>query len=252
MTPRRTAALVVGIERYAAGPAWRLPGPARDALRFRAWLLSAGVPERNVLLHLAPEFGDIAGVPHRPAGQADIRHALLTELPALAPEVVWIWWGGHGVLDEQENNRLFCADATVADKRNLHLESARATLASELLPGHTRQIWVVDACRTFVEDHRFRNSLPTETLPAGRRTGAHQQAVLLAATRGQPAVNDPLRRAGLFSDALLDVLDGLAEDPAAGPWPPDPDALYERTTARLDLLRQRGSTEQLPTLTLLG
>ncbi|MDT0321697.1 effector-associated domain 2-containing protein [Streptomyces millisiae] len=249
MTLRRTVALVVGIERYAAGPAWRLPGPARDALRFRDWLVGRGVPERNVLLHLAPEDGYHVDVEHRPAGQADIRHTLLTELPALAPEVVWIWWGGHGVLDEQENNRLFCADATAADKRNLHLESARATLASDLLPGRTRQLWVVDACRTFVEDHRFRNTLPTETLPSGRRTDAHEQAVLLAATRGRPAVNDPLNRAGLFSDALLR---GLAEVPEAGPWPPDAEALYQTTAARLDPLRQRGRTDQLPTLTLHG
>ncbi|TDC73808.1 effector-associated domain 2-containing protein [Streptomyces hainanensis] len=249
MTPERTAALVVGIERYAAGPDWRLPGPARDALRFRSWLLRAGVPERNILLHLAPDEEPEPDVPYRPAGQPDIRHALLTELPALAPEVLWIWWGGHGVLDEQEHNRLFCADATVADKRNLHLESARASLASELLPGRTRQLWLVDACRTFVEEHRFRNTLPTETLPAGRRTHAHQQAVLLAATRGRRAANDPLRRAGVFSDAVLDI---LASHPPGGPWPPDAEALHRAADARLEPLRRQGLTDQLPTLALHG
>lgn len=252
MTPERTAALVVGIERYAAGPAWRLPGPARDAVRFRSWLLRSGVPERNVLLHLAPEEGHHANVPHRGAGLADIRHTLLSELPALAPETLWIWWGGHGVLDQDENNRLFCADATAADKRNLHLESARATLASDLLPGRTRQIWLIDACRTFVEDHRFRNTLPTETLPAGRRTDAHQQAVLLAATRGGRAVNDPVGRAGVFSEAVLAVLERSGGGPAGGPWPPDAEALYRETNALLDADRTLGRTDQLPTLTLHG
>ncbi|GAB2897554.1 effector-associated domain 2-containing protein [Streptomyces mayteni] len=248
MTPERTAALVVGIERYAAGPDWRLPGPARDAVRFRSWLLRVGVPERNILLHLATEPGEEPAVAHRPATLAAIRHALLTELRALEPETLWIWWGGHGVLDEQENNRLFCSDATVADKRNLHLESARATLASDLLPGRTRQLWLIDSCRTFVEEHRFRNTLPTETLPSGRRTSVHEQLQLLAATRGQRAANDPLRRAGIFSDLLLDVLDGTPDQP----WPPDGEALYREVEARLVPLRAQGMTDQLPTLTLRG
>lgn len=40
-TPENTYALVVGIEKYDAGPDWDLDGPTRDASRFCAWLLSS-------------------------------------------------------------------------------------------------------------------------------------------------------------------------------------------------------------------
>ncbi|MGP4114237.1 effector-associated domain 2-containing protein [Streptomyces sp. 4N509B] len=241
-TPDRTFALVVGIERYAAGPAWDLPGPARDALRFRDWLLGNGVPERNVLLCLAP-LVDL-GVPHRPADHASLRDLLVSRLPALAlhGEALWVWWGGHGVLDKDERLRLFCADATTADKRNLDLESMRRSLSSDALPGFARQTWIVDACQTFEERLGFHHTLPAETLPVGQRVQAHHQALLLAAVRGERAINDPARGTGLFSDS---VLDALAKTP--GPWP-DPEDLFRHARERIERLRAEGRTTQLPVL----
>ena len=44
VSPQRTCALVVGIERYDADRTWDLDGPANDAARFTSWLLSRGVP----------------------------------------------------------------------------------------------------------------------------------------------------------------------------------------------------------------
>ncbi len=44
--PARVVALVVGVERCAAGSRWTLPGPVRDALRFRDRLRSTAVPGR--------------------------------------------------------------------------------------------------------------------------------------------------------------------------------------------------------------
>ncbi|MER5931136.1 caspase family protein [Streptomyces sp. NPDC002054] len=240
VSPDRAFALVVGIERYAAGPAWELPGPARDALRFRDWLLRSGVPDRNVLLCLDPLTDP--GVPHHPADHGTLRRLLLSGLPAAEGDMLWVWWGGHGVLDLDERLRLFCADATVPDKRNIDLESMRRTLASDALPGFGRQTWIVDACQTFEEQHGFRHTLPAEILPAGARVQAHDQALLLAATRGQRAANDPGRRTGLFSESVLDALDG---------WPgpaPDPEALFRDVRERVERLRAAGRTEQLPEL----
>lgn len=246
--PERTFALVVGVERYDAGPSWELPGPAHDAIRFRAWLRRAGVPDRNIVVLLSPAGDRDLGVPSRPASYDAVRRALVSELPSMHGELLWVWWGGHGVLDQREHVRLFCADATTADKRNLDLESARRSLASDALPGFDRQIWVVDACQTFEELHGFHHELPTETLPAGRRTQRHHQTLLLASTRGQRAANDPRRGTGLFSDSVLDVL----ESAPSSPWPPDPEAVYRETRARVEALRAQGRTGQVPAIRLHG
>ncbi|MFE2926683.1 effector-associated domain 2-containing protein [Streptomyces goshikiensis] len=236
----------MGIERYAAGPSWDLPGPANDALRFRSWLLRSGVPERNVLLCLDP-LAD-RGVPHHPADHGTLRELLLSRLPALEGEMLWVWWGGHGVLDRAERLRLLCADAGTADKRNLDLESMRTTLASDLLPGFGRQVWIVDACQTFEEEYGFRTSLPDEGLPTGRRVRGHHQTLLLAATRGQRAANDPGRGTGLFSECVLDVLEG---SPAGQPWP-DPEAVFRDVRERVAALRAGRRTEQVPALRIVG
>ncbi|MFB9582404.1 effector-associated domain 2-containing protein [Streptomyces goshikiensis] len=245
-SPARTFALVVGIERYAAGPSWDLPGPANDALRFRSWLLRSGVPERNVLLCLDPLADH--GVPHHPADHGTLRGLLLSRLPALEGEMLWVWWGGHGVLDRAERLRLLCADAGTADKRNLDLESMRTTLASDLLPGFGRQVWIVDACQTFEEEYGFRTSLPDEGLPTGRRVRGHHQTLLLAATRGQRAANDPGRGTGLFSECVLDVLEG---SPTGPPWP-EPEAVFRDVRERVAALRAGRRTEQVPALRIVG
>lgn len=238
--PQRTHALVVGVERYAAGPAWDLPGPARDALRFRDWLLRTGVPEGNILLCLSPLADTPA--PYLPADHGTLRRLLVSRLPSLDGGRLWVWWGGHGVLDRDERLRLFCADATTADKRNLDLEAMRRSLASDALPGFARQTWIVDACQTFEEEYGFHHTLPAETLPVGQRVQLHHQAMLLAASRGQRAANDPARGTGLFSAGVLDALDDSPR-----PWP-DPEALFHDVRKRIERLRAERHTGQLPVL----
>ncbi|GAA2302575.1 caspase family protein [Streptomyces kunmingensis] len=243
--PTRVTALVVGVERYAAGDSWRLPGPAHDALRFHAWLRERGVPESNILLHLSPADGEIPGPPYKSADHATLRDALVHELPARQGDFLWVWWGSHGVLDQEERIRLYCADATGDDRRNIDLESARRRLGGDALAGFHRQTWVVDACQTFDERHGFPHSLPTEHLPAGGRTDVHEQAMMLAVTRGQRAVNDPVRRTGLFSDLVLKVLDRQGVGVA-----PDPEPLFADVRALVEKEWEAGRTTQLPTLIL--
>ncbi|MCQ4211163.1 effector-associated domain 2-containing protein [Streptomyces longispororuber] len=243
--PARVTALVVGVEHYAAGDGWRLPGPACDALRFYAWLRERGVPESNILLHLSPAGDRQPGPAHRPADHATLRDALVRELSTRRGDVLWVWWGGHGVLDQDERVRLYCADATADDRRNIDLESARRRLASDALAGFGHQTWVVDACQTFDERHGFPDTLPTEHLPAGGRTDVHAQALLLAATRGQRAANDPERRTGLFSDLVLKTLDQTGIGAA-----PDPVPLFAGVRALVEREWAAGRTEQLPTLIL--
>lgn len=245
--PARVHALIVGIESYGAGAAWDLPGPARDAVRVHALLRSAGVPEDQLRLHLAPLPPYHPGVRYAPADQATLRRALVQELPRARGEVLWVWWGGHGALDRSGHLRLFCADATTADKLGIDLDSALERYRSDAVPSLTEQLWVVDACETFEEDLALREHLPPDALPVGRRTLVHRQTVLRAAGRGRAAANDPVRGTGLFSDVLLGL---LTEHAGALPAPPDPEELFPAVRARIAALREAGRTLQYPEIRL--
>ncbi|MFE6889612.1 caspase family protein [Streptomyces sp. NPDC057694] len=242
--PRRVTALVVGIEEYAAGESWRLPGPADDAVRFHGWLRERGVPEANILLHLAPAEGHRPAMAHRPADQAALHHTLTDEIPSLEGDFLWVWWGGHGVLDQDERIRLYYADATAQGRRNLDLDSACRLLASDAVTGFERQSWIVDACQTFDERHGFPRTLDTEKLGAGARTTVHEQALLLAASRGERAANDPVLRSGVFSRLVQDELDRAGTGVAL-----DPERLFAAVLTRVEQeIWAPGRSGQLPTL----
>ncbi|MEU7068619.1 caspase family protein [Streptomyces narbonensis] len=224
--PERTYAVVVGAERYAAGPSWDLPGPAADARRFTGWLRGRGVPAANVFLLLDPLPG--AGGPEvdvtaGTAGREAVQEVLTRRLPALEGDLLWVFWGGHGVTDPQGHRRLFYADAGPDDRRNLDLDAWLTAFTTDLLPGFRRQIWLVDSCQTFVEDLGFARSLPTELPSGGLRLPGREQFVLLASRPGQRAVNDPVRQTGAFSRVVLSAL--AASD--GGAWPPDMNAVAD-------------------------
>ncbi|MGW7542030.1 effector-associated domain 2-containing protein [Streptomyces sp. NPDC054770] len=224
--PDRTHAVVVGVERYAVGPSWDLPGPAADARRFTAWLRGRGVPAAHISLLLGalpgtggPETDVTAG----PAGREAVQEVLTRRLPALEGDLLFVVWGGHGVTDAQGHRRLFYADATADDKRNLDLDAWLAALTTDALPGFRRQIWLVDSCQTFVEDLGFARALPSELPSHGDRLPGREQFVLLASGPGQRAANDPVRRTGAFSRAVLATLDAAGDEN----WPPDMSSVAE-------------------------
>ncbi|MER5795283.1 caspase family protein [Streptomyces sp. NPDC001980] len=245
--PTRVHALIVGIEAYEAGPAWDLPGPARDAVAFHRLLRAAGVPDAQLHLHLCPLPVFEAGVRHRPADQATLRRTLVRELPTARGEILWVWWGGHGVLDRAGHLRLFCADATTDDKVSIDLGSALARYASDAVPGLAEQLWIVDVCETFEEALAFRDPLPSEGLPTGRRTFTHRQTLLRASGRGRRAANDPVRATGLLSEVLLDLLAGRA---SVLPAIPDTEELFTAVRERISVLRESGRTQQQPEMEL--
>ncbi|MFE7900527.1 caspase family protein [Streptomyces sp. NPDC057424] len=247
--PARVHALVVGIEAYEAGDAWRLPGPARDAVRFWRLLRDAGVPEDRLRLHLAPLPPYEPPLPYGRADRATLRRVLVRELSRAQGDMLWVWWGGHGVLDRAGRLRLFCADAGVDDKVGIDLDSALARYAGDAVPGLREQMWIVDACETFEEDLAFQEALPADALPVGRPGHAHRQTVLRAAGRGRAAANDPVRATGLFSDVLLGL---LADRAAVLPAPPDPEELFPAVRARIAALREEGRTLQHPEIRLQG
>jgi hypothetical protein len=245
--PARVHALIVGVETYEAGPGWDLPGPARDAVAFHRLLRAAGVPDAQLRLHLAPLPSYAPELPYEPADHATLRRVLVRELPLVQGDVLWVWWGGHGVLDRAGHLRLFCADASTADKLGIDLDSALARYAGDAVPGFAGQLWIVDACETFEEDLAFREQLPPDALPVGRPDLVHRQILLRAAGRGRAAANDPVRGTGLFSEILLGL---LADRAAVLPAPPDPEELFPAVRTRIAALREAGRTLQHPEIQL--
>ncbi|HUK70948.1 MAG TPA: hypothetical protein VLW50_19675, partial [Streptosporangiaceae bacterium] len=119
--PRDTIAVVVGIEEYQVGRAWRLDGPALDACRFARFLTSRGVPANRITLLISPLSENVDAVKEqsqgysvRAADHATVREVFTQYLPSKTSRLLVLYWGGHGVI-EQEERRLFYADATRLD-----------------------------------------------------------------------------------------------------------------------------------------
>jgi hypothetical protein len=247
--PTRTYALIVGAERYAAGKDWDLDGPASDAARMGGWLLDRGVPAENILLFLSPlpENQEVPPAPLRagvqPATHDEIHRALTATLTRREGDLLWIFWAGHGVMTVQESRRLFYADATVATKSNLDLNSLLASLRTDYMAGFPRQVCVVDACQNHFEGLQSATSLPSETFPVGMPLAWQEQFVLLAAKPGELATNLSAQKAGLFSQALMNE---LRQEPTDR-WPPDVGRVSERLLERFVGLRREGQAKQTPT-----
>nr|WSZ17569.1 caspase family protein [Streptomyces canus] len=247
----RTYALVVGVESYdEVSTDWRLPGAARDAVNFTRWITGPGrVPSANVRLFLSPlpenRLADHDGLPEvQPAFEADIKKALFRELPAREGDLLWIYWAGHGFMDERKELLLPYADATVESTSHLNLESAlrwwSSTSVNPRLFGH--QVAVVDACRV---DYRGTPQLAFGNIDYGRGalTGERRQFVLYAARPGETAKNEPDRGSGLFTRKLLDTLGDMSVGQSIRDLP---DAT-RRLQADFDELREGEKAWQTPT-----
>ncbi|TKS96335.1 caspase family protein [Streptomyces lasalocidi] len=242
--PADTLAVVVGVEAYAAGGGWSLDGPALDACRFAGWLTERGVPADQVTLLLAPlernapAVAAAAGeVPVRPADSATVR-AVLTELRRRTSGLLVVYWGGHGVIEDEER-RLLYADATSDDQRNLNLTVLLRSLRSSTYSGHPRQLVLVDACA--LPARRAADRLPDERFAEGRPDLWREQWVLTAASPGEAATNDDARGTGLFSAVLREELTRLPQR-----WPPDAESLRDAVLDEFEKLRAAGQARQMP------
>ena len=243
-----TLAVVVGIEDYQAGKEWRLDGPALDACRFARWLTARGVPADRIILLVSPLPENAEAVEEqsqgyrvRAADHATIRDVFTRYLPSETSSLLILYWGGHGII-EKEERRLFYADATNGDPRNLNLSSLLKSMRSSTFAGHPQQLGLVDACLNLVTDLGWQGSMPNEEFREGRPEPSRDQRVLLAASPGERATNLDALKTGLFSRVLREALDALP----AGTWPPDADGLRDFVNERFEQLRRTGSTLQVP------
>ncbi|WP_371618587.1 hypothetical protein [Streptomyces sp. NBC_00454] len=219
--PRRTFALVAGVESYAVSHRWNLRGPARDALRFARWLTGPGeVPPGHVKLLLSPlDDPDTLGwsaspglealrTTHRPATEENVKAVLLDELPACDGDLLWIFWAGHGYIEPRGGELMLpCADASPGQIRHLNLDSALRWWRTDLVK-HRRfplQAALVDACRVDApRDTRW--NFGANDYGGGATVPGRRQFRLYASREGEAAQNDAERGAGLFTEALLGEL----------------------------------------------
>lgn len=245
--PERTTVVVVGIDEYAAGPTWNLPGASDDARRYAAWFLSRGVPPDRVHALVAPLPGGRSGwadlsVTPQAATREKLRSVLVRQVASADGDLLWVVWGGHGILDGEGRRRLLTADATALDPLNLDLDDLLVLHRSSAMRSFPRQLWVVDTCQTFYDGFETGRVLPRERYPAGRPGNRRlHQEVLFAASPGQLAANLPEARTGLFSREVLEELE--ATD---GVWPPDFETVIHTVRDRFGD-RAGGLTRQSPT-----
>jgi hypothetical protein len=238
--PKRTHALLVGVEAYAAGANWNLDGPALDVLAVHEWLTSHGVPAEQIrtfasALPVNQVRLDDAGINFRTASSNLVR-AALSALKKEAGDLLVIFWAGHGAINDRQH-RLFFTDASIEEKYNLEWEALRDALTSTAFEGFARQLVIIDACADFRND--FDYSAPGEAIPAGKPLQRELFAVF-ATSEGQTATNLGQDRRGLFSRELLRILN---TDEYKGAWPPDMEAVADAVKKRFKELEREGVTQ---------
>jgi hypothetical protein len=235
ITPDRVYALVVGIEKYQAGSAWDLDGPANDALKFASWLLARDVNPENIQLFLSPleqnaevlSAAKSKGLTHAPATRDQIDLAIRNKLTSEnnSGDLLYIFWGGHGIVTKTNSTtrRLFFADTDDINKWNLNLDSlVEALSTSAFSSGFSQQNFLIDACAN-THFQGLYQTIGAESAASRFSTSGEQrkaeQFILFASAAYEVATNES--GTGRFSRAVLDELQGQA-------LLPDMKALAER------------------------
>ena len=251
-TPAGTWAVVVGIEEYPALPDdWRLPGPAKDAIRFVNWLLARQVPAAQIRLCLSAVdesalLGELTRpVDHRGATREDIL-TLLDEVSQWNGELLYVFWGGHGSVDsvdKDEPRRLYFANASTTSPSGLSLEGLTTMLLRKRSGSIPRQAILIDACATFQARARFKMEVaPSSPAYGAAQDPAVRQLQFLASRRGEAAIDLRSERTGAFSQQLLQALNAAP----AGEWPPDLVTIARTVQAAFETLRASGRGAQTP------
>lgn len=241
---QKTFALVVGIEAYTAD-ARPLNGPALDAVKFIGWLRERGVPDTNIHAYLSPLEKNLAavqqcGLPFQPATQSNLQDFIEHILPGLQGELLFLFWGGHGMVQPDQDRRLFYADVDGNAKRNLNLDSLLNTLRTDRYQNLPRQIGIIDTCANYLYDLEVK--LPNYTFAPGQPLGSQKQYVFFAASPGDYAKNDDAQQTGYFSREILQALQASTTTE----WPPDMRAIEDVVQTRFVTLRTEGKTKQSP------
>lgn len=236
----------MGIDTYEGEP----DGPVAHGVRFAEWFMARGVPPERITALFSGPAGRrtrYTGLPYavRPADRDHVHRVLLRDVPASGSELLWVVWGGRGLVDTDGRRRLFYADTAAEHLVDPDFQDFDALLShyrSDAARAHPRQIWLVDVCQEPRDRWQHRRPLPHEGHGVDRPVTVRDQAVLFAARPGDAAVNLTPSPTGLFSREVLAV---LGDTPGAQ-WPPDLDTVTERVRERFAALRAAGLAGQTP------
>lgn len=243
--PERTYGLVVGIEKYQETSLnVKGGGPANDALKFADWLCRRGVPEENIRLCLSSleennHLVEQSNLKVEEATQQNISNIIENLFCKQKGDLLYIFWAGHGLLSSERERRLFGADATSQNWRNLDLNSLLLLLASDF--NIRNHICIVDACANYYAPEwkgRPTNFKGKEFSSRGPREDI-QQFVLLATREGERASVSAEGKTGYFSQAVRKALE---EEPLAS-WPPNMEVIAKKVKQQVGSLGKK----QLPT-----
>ncbi|MGK7957838.1 MAG: caspase family protein [Crocosphaera sp.] len=213
---QNTYALVVGVEKYEKG--WSsLNGPAKDALNFADWLSRVGVPPEQIFLHiseleenqvLVDEFqSNNKTINVQKATRNAIDQSLITEIrqSETSGEMLYLFWGGHGITDENGFRRLFYDDG----EQNVNLNSLQESLKTRYFNSFTKQVILIDTCAKYYQAERSSKYSPLNLRNEDYKQDRHrpcEQFVFYATSEGYGAINQDNEKTGLFSKELLNQL----------------------------------------------
>lgn len=257
ISPDKTVAIVVGIEKYQMGERWNLDGPARQAARFINWLSRRGVPSENILRFLSPLKSNESDCRSALQSLAQREHAerlwespdrdvitkALTErLSQFDADLLFLFWGGHGVMESDQKRYLLFANASPRDKAAISLDEILRSLRAKTKHGKSAEYQVIfnDSCANYFEDlgHELSLAALSRThISPDRRV---KQFVMHAAAAGERADNGDIRPAVNFSNAVLGLLERRTDQ-----WPDVLD-LKEQVVEHFDRLSAGASDIQTP------
>ena len=236
MDPQRTYAVVVGIEKYRLTDS-DLNGPADDAVAFVEWLRQHGVPAAHIFLFSSPLAAKEAqlrsrldvpavSVSAQPAEKARIENCLVNTLKdptEFDADLLYVFWGGHGIADDADRRYLFYADTT-ENTLNYHFDVPSGLRLLASYRHFPKQIVYIDACANLKPQWKLgANEFPLRAPNA-------KQSAFFAASIGQRAANNDVERSGKFSQALRAALAEVeADDPT---WPPSPTLVIQKLRMR--------------------
>lgn len=217
-------AIVVGVEHYRGD--WPLSGPALDALTMARWLCEQGVPvhQIHVFHNVEPTATEghkracadlvtdliargvhMLGEPHRSQLEEILCVSGLEALGAPSGSVLWLFWSGHGVMtDIQEQRFVVASNAASQELHAINVDQVCAQLrTSPKLMRFAQQLVIVDACSTW---SRSWKPISVDWKLDGASTQKVAQDRIFASLNGKRAGIAKGQALSVFTDHLITLL----------------------------------------------
>lgn len=204
-------AFIVGIEKYDQ-PDWNVSGPCKNALAITQWLISIGVPARNIAVFLNPiqalddSIRDKQGEPVDLSRCAEFgaidtfwRKELVENRPSNSRLLVY--WSGHGFTENDGSKIFICRDYTAdhLPNRVFNATNFLRYLRSGDYMRFCEQLFLADVCGVYTNLEFVSDKLPPKDQFADVR-----QIAYFATPEGKYALGDDGR--GVFTNIVLDAL----------------------------------------------